>query len=171
MTKLATVIADIKETVAPLMEKWVEDRVTFVMDLKAYAKNLDNDPEFNESYERLRGSDRYYSKSSHSFNFLARKGYNKGDIMMAKYQSYNDIVEKMKKDAANRLKKIDVAVVKKINFDVNSVEKLYLTQGKDGFFEGAWKLNNEKTFSFDTFYAGGYNIQCFHVRTKYKLKS
>jgi hypothetical protein len=66
--------------------------------------------------------------------------------------------------------KIEVAVAKKIDFEVNSVEKLFCRNGLDGYMEGAWKLDNGKVFSFETFYAGGHNIQCLHVRTKYKLK-
>ena len=97
-------------------------------------------------------------------------GYTKGDINMASYEPETVIRNKAIKDAAHKLAKIDVAVAKKINFDVASIEKLYLNEGKEGYIEGAWKLNNEKVFSFDTIYAGGYNIQCLHVRTKYKLK-
>ena len=161
MTNLKTVIADIKETVAPLMEKWVEDRVTFIMNLQEYMKNLRNNPEYRESW---------YGKNNHYYEWLEYKGYNQGDIQLARCSNKVGIEEKMQKLASEKLQKIDVAVAKKINFDVQSVERLFLKEGKDGFFEGAWRINGEKTFSFDTFYAGGYNIQCHHVRTKYKLK-
>jgi|TARA_B110000503_G_scaffold56724_1_gene90819 hypothetical protein len=170
MTNLTAIIKDIKETATPLMNKWVNDRTAYVMNLKDVQKALDTDEEFVAEYATYRARDRYLSRSTFKFIKLQGKGYTKGDIMLASYESEASIRIKMKKDADHKLAKIDVAVAKKINFDVKSVEKLYLDEGKDGFIEGAWKLNGEKIFSFDTIYAGGYNIQCLHVRTKYKLK-
>lgn len=170
MSNLDQIVTEIKETVSPLMDRWVEDRTTTILDLKEQVKTISEDPEFKSSYEKSKASDRWLSMSTFKFFWFQRKGYTKGDYMLATYETASTIRTKMEKEAANKLLKIDVAVKKKINFDVDSVEKLYFTEGKDGYFEGAWKLNNEKTFSFDTFYAGGYNIQCFHVRTKYKLK-
>ena len=171
MTNLSVVIEDIKATVAPLMDRWVEDRVAALMELKEQIRTLDQNEEFNEYYNDIRSRDRYFSRSSAKFFWFGRQGYTKGDYMLAAYDGKAYIEEKMKKEAAAKLKKIDVAVAKKIDFDVNSIEKLYFnTTGKDGYVEGAWKINGEKVFSFDTIYAGGYNIQCLHVRTKYKLK-
>ena len=171
MTNLSVVIEDIKATVAPLMDRWVEDRVAALMELKEQIKTLDQNEEFNEYYNDIRSRDRYFSRSSAKFYWFGRQGYTKGDYMLAAYDGKAYIEEKMKKEAAAKLKKIDVAVAKKIDFDVNSIEKLYFnTTGKDGYVEGAWKINGEKVFSFDTIYAGGYNIQRLHVRTKYKLK-
>lgn len=170
MADLINIIADIKKTVAPLMERWVEDRVAVIMELKNMYRGLDDNKEFNEYYNDVRSRDRYFSRSSAKFNWIADMGYGKGDYMLAAYESKAEIEKKMKKQAAAKLLKIDTAVVKKINVDVNSVEKLFFREGKDGYFEGAWKINGDKLFSFDTFYAGGHNIQCFHVRTKYKFK-
>lgn len=171
MTNYNEIVADIKKTVEPLMANWVEDRVAYIMSAKKIWADLRTDPEVEAEYKAIRAKDRYFSKSSLYYYTMADKGYTKGDVNLAVSEGENAIRTKMEKEAANKLAKIDVAVAKKINFDVNSVEKLYFnTTGKDGFVEGAWKLNNEKTFYFETFYAGGYNIQCFHVRTKYKLK-
>lgn len=170
MTNIKPIIADIKATVAPLMDKWIVDRVNVIMELKNIYRGLDDNEEFNSWYNEIRLRDRYFSRSSAKFGWISSMGYGKGDYMLAAYESKSEIEKKMAKEAAARLMKIDKAVEKKINFDVNSVEKLFLNEGKDGYFEGAWKLNGEKVFSFDTFYAGGHNIQCFHVRTKYKLK-
>lgn len=171
MTNLATIANEIKASVAPIMDRWVEDRVEVLMGLKEEIRGIDTNEEFNEYYNDIRARDKYFSRSSAKFFWFDRKGYTKGDYMLAAYEGSATIREKMEKEAAAKLKKIDVAVAKKINFDVNSVEKLYFnTTGKDGYVEGAWKLNSEKVFSFDTIYAGGYNIQRLHIRTKYKLK-
>ena len=170
MTKLAVIIEDIKATVTPLMDRWVEDRVNVIMELKNIYRGLDENEEFNKYYNERRSYDRYFSRSSAKFYWIADMGYGKGDYMLAAYESKAEIQKKMEKEAAAKLSKIDVAVAKKVNIDVDSVEKLFFREGKDGYFEGAWKINGEKLFSFDTFYAGGYNIQCFHVRTKYKFK-
>jgi|TARA_B110000914_G_scaffold204743_1_gene199378 hypothetical protein len=169
MTNLKAIIKDIKETATPLMNKWVDDRTAYVMNIKEVLKSIE-DEEFLAEFAVHKARDRYLSKSTFKFIKMVGKGYTKGDIQLARYEGESDIRIKMQKDANHKLAKIDVAVAKKINFDVDSVEKLYLDHGKDGFIEGAWKLNGEKIFSFDTIYAGGYNIQCLHVRTKYKLK-
>ena len=171
MTNVATIAAEIKETVAPLMAKWVEDRTAALMELKTLIRGLDENEEFNEYYNNVRARDKYFSRSSAKFCWFDRLGYTKGDYMLAAYDGEAYIREKMEKEAAAKLKKIDVAVAKKINVEVTSIEKLYFnTTGKDGYVEGAWKINGEKVFSFDTIYAGGYNIQRLHIRTKYKFK-
>lgn len=171
MTNLVKIVDEIKASVAPIMDRWVEDRVAALMALKEEIRAIDQDEEFNDWYNQIRARDRYFSRSSAKFNWFAHKGYGKGDYCLAAYDGQAYIQEKMEKEAAAKLKKIDVAVAKKINFDVDSIEKLYFnTTGKDGYVEGAWKLNGEKVFSFDTIYAGGYNIQRLHIRTKYKLK-
>lgn len=171
MSNIKNIANEIKASVAPIMEKWVDDRVAVLMDLKEQIRGLDTNKEFNEYYNDIRARDKYFSRSSAKFYWFDRKGYTKGDYMLAAYEGSAYIREKMEKNADAKLMKIDKAVAKKIDFDVNSIEKLYFnTTGKDGYVEGAWKLNGEKVFSFDTIYAGGYNIQCFHVRTKYKLK-
>lgn len=171
MTTVKMIAEEIKTTIAPIMDRWVDDRVIQLTKLKAEIAEVSNSEEFQEKYKAARERDRYCSMSNFRFYWFERRGVTKGDYMLAVYEGAAYIREKMQKEAANKLKKIDVAVSKKINFDVTSVEKLYFnTTGKDGFVEGAWKLNGEKKFSFETFYAGGYNIQCFHVRTKYNLK-
>jgi hypothetical protein len=169
MTNIAAIIKDIKDTATPLMNKWVVDRTEYVMNIKEVLNSLE-DKEFQAEYELLKSRNRYFSKTEFKIMKLVGKGYTKGDIQLARYETAQTIHTRMQKDAVHKLAKIDIAVAKKINFDVESVEKLYLEHGKDGFIEGAWKINGEKIFSFDTIYAGGYNIQCLHVRTKYKLK-
>ena len=58
MTNIATIIKDIKETATPMMNKWIEDRVVYVMALKAIYKALDSDEEFAAEYAEARAYDR-----------------------------------------------------------------------------------------------------------------
>ena len=169
MNDLKEITATIKQTVQPLMEKWIEDRVEMIMELKNMYRGLEDNRGFNEYYEEMRSRYRYFSRSDAKFHWFDRMGYSKGDYMLAAYESMAEIQKKMEKQAEAKLMKIDVAVAKKIDFDVDAVELMYLRNGKDGYFEGAWKVNGERIFQFNTLYAGGWNVQCLHVRTKYKL--
>ncbi len=75
-------------------------------------------------------------------------------------QIYNKKAEKF-------LENIGIYVEKRLKEDrVNSIKKLYF-----GFNSGAWKINNSKIFSFKTILAGGYNIQCLHIRVIYSYKN
>lgn len=170
MNNLDTVINEIKDTVRPLMNRWVEDRVSYLANLKTFIAEMRSSDQYKADYQEARNRDRYLSESSFEFYRLTRMGYTKGDIQLAKYYSEAERRVKTEKDAEQKMKKIDIAVNKKVTFEVTEVKKQYLAEGKDGYIEGSWILNNDRTFSFDTFYAGGHNIQCLHVRTKYKLK-
>ena len=152
------------------MDRWIEDRVAYLLDLQTQIRTVTQDEDFQAQFKANKELDRFLSTSSYKFHWFEMRGVSKGDYRTACYESPTGIRAKVEKDAVQKLKKIDVAVAKKINFDVTAVEQLYVTEGKDGYVEGAWLLNGEKTFSFETIYAGGYNIQCLHVRTKYKLK-
>ena len=136
---------EIKETVRPLMEKWVTDRVNYLTNTRTWMHSDETKLAIDERYE--------------NHKLIAGKYYMRGDARRSLYNAMGI-----------KLMKIEVAVAKKIDFEVNSVEKLFCRNGLDGYMEGAWKLDNGKVFSFETFYAGGHNIQCLHVRTKYKLK-
>jgi hypothetical protein len=124
------------------------------------------DNKFNE----CKPFSKYYMRADARRMIYNQAGISIGDQQLIAYYGKDDWKVRAEKDAEHKLMKIEVAVAKKINFDVDSVEKLFVRGGKDGFMEGSWKINEDKNFSFETFYAGGYNIQCLHVRTKYKLK-
>jgi len=49
---------------------------------------------------------------------------------------------------------------------ITSIENIHLS----GFSSGSWKINGNKIFSFRTILAGGYNIQCLHIRVIYSYK-
>lgn len=108
------------------------------------------------------------------FAVIESKGYGKTHLALSETHTYAQLLERMEKDAEHALTKIDVAVAKKLDgLAIVDIECLQCGNGKDGYIEGAWRLvlNDEtkRVFSFETIYAGGYNIQCLHVRTKYNL--
>ena len=108
--------------------------------------------------------------------YLNMKGYSKWEIDF--YRCKEDYIRKqVSKLAKSKLSKIGVAVKKKLNFSIYKAKKVFIEHGLDGYIAGAWEVTKnfdyitKCRFSFSTFYAGGHNIQCLHVRTKYKLET
>jgi|TARA_B110000858_G_C17751377_1_gene449850 Fe-S cluster assembly scaffold protein SufB len=170
---------EIKETVRPLMVKWTADRMVYLNKTRDWIRSEETKTAIDEYYDNAKQyAGKYYSRSDARFAIYNRAGINQGDLQLISYYGKDQWLEKTQKQAEQKLMKIEVAVFKKVNFEVEECEKMYVEQGKDGYMEGAWKLAHrtnagrrvESRFSFETFYAGGHNIQCLHVRTKYKLK-
>lgn len=171
MNTVDQIAEEIKSTIKPLMEKWVADRVTYLHNLRTWTKSAETIATIEAKFAKNKPlAGKYYTRSDARATVYDDYGIGKGDEQLIAYYGADDWLIKTQKQAEDKMKKIDFAVKKKVDFVVNSVEKLFVEHGKDGYVEGAWKLNNEKVFSFETFYAGGYNIQCLHIRTKYKLK-
>tara|TARA_B110000908_G_scaffold147704_1_gene179631 strand:- start:2 stop:523 length:522 start_codon:yes stop_codon:yes gene_type:complete len=168
--QVKTIAEEIKESVRPLMAKWVDDRIVYLLKSRTWMQSQSTQTLIDDKYFECKGFSKYFMRSDARRMVYSQAGIGKGDQQLIAYYGQDDWLIKAQKDAEQKLLKIEVAVFKKVNFDVDSVEKLSITEGRDGYMEGAWKLNNDKVFSFETFYAGGYNIQCLHVRTKYKLK-
>lgn len=166
-----SIAEDIKTTVRPLMVKWVDDRVAYLLATREWMRSLETNAHVDAHYVEMKPQGgRYYTRCDARRSIYAGAGISKGDQQLIAYYGQDDWLKKTQKDAEAKLSKIDVAVAKKITYDVVNIQKLYAREGRDGYMEGAWKINDEQVFSFETFYAGGYNIQCLHVRTKYKLK-
>jgi hypothetical protein len=169
--QVKTIAEEIKESVRPLMVKWVDDRIKYLLNLRTWMQSDETKAAIDEHYIEMKPlGGKYYNRSNARSSVYAKAGIGKGDEQLIAYYGQDDWLLKAQKDAEAKLLKIEVAVFKKVTFDVDTVEKINITEGRDGYMEGSWKLNNDKVFSFETFYAGGYNIQCLHVRTKYKLK-
>ena len=152
------IIETIKKTIEPLMMQWAADRTAFILNAK---KN--SDEECKE--KNVKGRDAWAC-----FAIAKKHGLTKTTLQWLSFGAAY-VAEQCQKDAIFAMKKVDIAVAKKLKgIEVKSAELIKLGIGEDGFAEGAWKLDNGKWFEFETIYAGGYNIQCLHVRTIYTLK-
>ena len=150
---------------APVMASWKEGQL----------KRL-------EAYRELRYSDEYAEVvrgpggAWAAYAWLSRKGYDSKHLAA----NYNNGKvwwdEFLDKEIKNKMLKIDVAVHKKVkDFDAVQINQLMAyASSKDGFVEGAWKFidaeGQSRVLRIETIYAGGYNVQCFHVRTLIKFK-
>ena len=189
---MQTIIDSIKATLQPIMDQWVEKQVDRIQHFKdqiaADDAKIEKKHTFNSRNITIRRNS-YNPKSEYyveGLNFSNSPWTNEWYQEVKSFLTLIDFdlirqgrpasIKKFKKDADHKMLKVDFAVKKKlqgINPRKAEVIKAAST-GKDGFVEGSWKITchtgKQYVFSFETFYAGGHNIQCFHVRTKYKLK-
>lgn len=148
----------IKATVRPIFMRQAQAKADWIWRI--------HDIKRSEEYQSAKGA---WAK----FAVLEKNGYGKTHVNLAQ-KDFPSLLARMEKDAEHSLLKIDLAVAKKLSgLEIVEVEFLACGEGKDGFVEGSWRLRdddgNTRIFSFETVYAGGYNIQCLHVRTRYDL--
>ena len=166
-----TVIKSIKTQLAPTMEKWVKGQCRRIQDL--------NDFKSTEEYKSIKSSviaDIKCTSSDNKFYKLLNLGYTKKEIQISKNYNTKQIIELFKKESNHKMERVDIAVNKKLtNLNITNIKELNISDGYDGFIEGSWIINtidnNSYKFGFETILAGGYNIQCLHVRVKYYLKT
>lgn len=155
---MKNIVEKIKDTVRPIFERQVEAKLERIVQIQEIKKS--------DEYKAAQGA---WAKHALLSNFskkeitLAADGMTQARLVFVR-------------DMEHQLKKIDDAVAKKlVGIDVTDVECLYCGTGKDTYVEGAWKIKASDGvvyfFEFRTTYAGGYNIQCLHVRTIYSLRS
>ena len=169
------VIDQIKAQTKPSLDKWVLAQIERINNLNEYKKsdayiNIKSDA--NGIYRKR--SIFEHTKAEKQFFHLQDLGYTKAETQNC-VNGKVWIESHYKKEAQNKSKRIDVAVNKKLkDLDIKTIKQLYTNDGLDGFVEGSLIVTTtngqQYNFSFETILAGGYNIQCLHIRVNYKLK-
>ena len=173
MTTTETIINVIKDQIRPAMDVWEDDMYNFIKDLQEYCtKTVYNDYEDQKGSFNLMGNYTANESKSYIIHILKERNGYKKTYERFFHRSETDKKDMIHKEASHKLNKIDVAVKKKLNgVDIEKIEMLgFNAYSANGFCDGAWKINDNKVFSFRGIYAGGYNIQCHHVRTLYTYK-
>jgi len=156
------IIETIKKSVKDQMDQWQEDRYKILKDLELYCTKT--------VFEETRGL-KGFAKTNRQYELQSKKGWSKS---MTRYfhRSKESLKEMIKKEAVEKLEKIDVAVSKKLkDVKIKTIKNVWFNSREiDGYIGGGWIINGDKTFSFESIYAGGYNIQRLHIRTLYKFK-
>lgn len=164
------IIKEIRSQINTPMEEWVLDQCKKISDLQEYLKT----PEYKSITSSVLGQ--YHLTASHNKFFkLMDLGYTKGEVQNAKLCNNKEILAIYKKESIRKLDRIDVAVNKKLkNLEIKLIDTINVSHGLDGFIEGIWEITTTTgevyKFGFESDLAGGYNIQCLHIRIKYYLK-
>lgn len=154
---LDTVFADMDAKVLEKSKEWALGRIQAVRDFKA-----------SEEYSELRkrGIEAVYERV---FNIAGGKTwYN------AFYgRSTADVLEIMAKSCARTVASRNASIAAKLEkAGVTAVTDSSFSHTTDGF-NGVFKVTTDKgpkLVTVDTIYAGGYNIQCLHLRVLVKVK-
>jgi len=165
---ITEIINAIKNQVQPIMDDWKVKMLDHVKKLEKYCLH-EVYQEADKRKEEYAGKN--YGRTMFIHKLKVKKGWTKALDKMF-HRSEEDLNAMIEKEAEAKLSKIDIAVSKKLSkINVHKIELLHFnTNSIEGYVEGAWKINDEKIFSFRTIYAGGYNVQCLHYRTIYKFK-
>lgn len=156
MTELTAIFAPLDAEVLAKSLVWIEER-------KVALEEFRNSDEYNairrDAYKLY---DRYYAICGGKTWFKIISGSNAA--MRAEFMTKNcaAIVEKRNASIASKLTKAEVIEVTETTY----------THSNDGF-NGVFVVNTNKgrkVVTIDTIRAGGYNIQCLHLRVLVKLK-
>jgi len=169
------VIESIKEQLKPALDKWVVAQCERINGLREYKRSDEYNSIEAEIVDTGFGNKVRMTKGVCQFYHLQELGYSKKDMQNLGY--HKDALPAIyQKEAAQKLLRVDVAVNKKLSkVSVKEIDQIGFRHGLDGFVEGDWIVTDDDgqqhKFKFETIFAGGYNIQCLHIRTKYTLKA
>lgn len=156
ITKLNDAFAGMDAKVLEQTKVWAFDRRQAIKDFKV-----------SEEYKSLRGNswalyDELYNIAGGKTWYKVLNGNSASNIEAFVIKNCEAIKDKRNASIANKLEKAGVT-------DVISEE---FHQSADGF-NGVFKVNTDKgikTVRISSIYAGGYNIQCLHLRVLVTVK-
>ena len=153
---LTETIEKIKESIKPHIDEWKNARYEFIKKLEVYCRST----VYKDAEESGKRRDAYLIH-----DLKTKKGYTKS---MERYfgRSEADLRELIDKDAEAKMFTIERAAYKKLKgVEVKTVENYYY-----GDAAAKWLINEEKMFGYEVIFAGGYNIQCLHIRVLFSYK-
>lgn len=158
MIKLDEIFAPMDAKVLESSKQWAKDRQQAIFDFQASAE-----------YEELRGVQNTWKRYDRLFAIAGGKTWYK---ILTSYGGEN-LDEFMTKNCATIAKKRNLKIAAKLEKSgVTEVISESFTNTNDGF-NGVFIVNTDggqKRVTIDTVYAGGYNIQCLHLRVLVKVK-
>ncbi len=163
MNATAAIVAKLNEVFAPMdvkvlaaSQEWAKGRAQAIRDFKA-----------SDEYKELRGNawalyDKLYAIAGGKTWYNVFNGNSAAGIEAFMVKNCAAIAEKRNANIAAKLAKAGVTEVVSEEFN----------RTNDGF-NGVFVVNTnagKKVVTIDTIYAGGYNIQCLHLRVLVKVK-
>lgn len=159
---LTNMINQLNEVFKDLDARLVKESVDWIM--KHY-----------EAYMEYMNSDEYADRS------LSYDERSKREIAIAGGKTYRDMFNRSEEEVKKHATKKAQAVIKSrntsianklIKSEITQVLESHFTNTHDGF-DGVFKVETNKgpkIVTISTIYAGGYHIQCFHMRVLVKVR-
>lgn len=160
MKTLKNLISEINEALSKFDEQIIESDVEAMRKaserVQAYKKEARESGESKDQWK-------YYDK------LFALAG-GKGNFHLIQYGFNKDVEEKVRKLSKDKIESRNAKIAAKLmklgeDSVIESGEMIYSNDG----FNGVFKVGDKKVI-IETIYAGGYNVQCLHLRCLVKIK-